>query len=140
MKTLDSLVRLHNWQVDEKRRALASLETLGRDLRVRVARLDEELAAERRVAAEALPGTVDFPAYAATVAARRAVLEKSIADVDRQIEDAREEVSRAFQDLKKYEHVRAGKRNHLRLKALRRAQNVLDEVAINMYRRGRAEG
>jgi len=140
VKTLDNLVRLHDWQVDEKRRALAALEQLGRDLRVRVTRLDAELAAERRVAAEAPPGSVNFPAYAAAIGARRAVLEQSIADVDRQVEEAREEVSQAFRELKKYEHVRAGKKQRIRVLALRRAQTVLDEVAINMYRRGRAQG
>lgn len=140
MKTLNNLVRLHDWQVDEKRRALAALEQLGQDLRVRVTRLDEELAAERLVAAEATPGSVNFPAYAAAVGTRRAVLEQSIADIDRQIEDAREEVSEAFRELKKYEHVRAAKKHRMRVLATRRAQTVLDEIAINMYRRNHAQG
>jgi flagellar FliJ protein len=42
--TLDSLIRLHRWQVDERRRQLAELEGLAEKLRQEMLRLAEERA------------------------------------------------------------------------------------------------
>ena len=49
--TLKSLIRLHRWQVDERRRQVAELEGFAEKLRQDMARLAEERAAEQTAAA-----------------------------------------------------------------------------------------
>ena len=52
MKALSTLIRLHNHQLDDKRRALAEAERRLANAKAQRTALDEELVAEKRHAAE----------------------------------------------------------------------------------------
>src|SRR3546814_4731875 len=76
-----------------------------------------------------------MPAFIKATPDRLRKIEGSVAEVDRSIAAAREEISLVFQEFKKYETAHG---NHLRREARkqsRRAQMVSDELGIDLHRR-----
>jgi flagellar export protein FliJ len=134
MKAVKGLIRLHRWQLDEKRRNLADLERMKEEFERQVERLEAEIAAEQKVASD-VEARFAYGAYAQTTVRRRATLQRSIADLNSQILAAREEVAAAFQEVKKYELLQEQRDRRIREWTTRREQSIQDEVAIQGYRR-----
>ncbi len=103
MTALDSIVRVHRWVLDEKQRKLADLRTLLEKLQLDLESLDAELEAEREASGNSDEAGAAFPAYAAAALDRRRRLCETIANLERESDAAREEVTEAFSELKKYE-------------------------------------
>src|SRR5215469_16341579 len=102
-ETLDSLIRLHRWQVDERQRQVTELETLAAKLREELARLAEEGAGEpaatggNLVTRHVYPGTIRRSLH------RQTTLEKSLAETEAQTTQARDALAEAVHALKRYE-------------------------------------
>jgi flagellar export protein FliJ len=135
MKALPALVRLHRWQLDERRRDVAELERLVADLQAQRSGLDTEMAAEQTIARAAGPGAFAYPGFAQGVIARRARLDASIAELNDRIAAARELLDVQFRELKRYEIAEDSRQRRARYAADRRAQTMLDEVGLEMHRR-----
>jgi flagellar export protein FliJ len=135
MSTLESLIRLHKWQLDERRRDLATLEELAQKLAEERRKLDAEDAREQQAAAASPEAAWSYAGYAKGVIDRRQKLAQSTAETLLQIARAREALSEAFQEMKRYE---IAEDNRLRLAAQReqkRQQRVLDDLGTEAYRR-----
>lgn len=140
MTALDQLVRLHRWTLDEKRQKLAELERFRAKLLDNVEALEAELAREQAAADRSSIASLSLPAFIKMTIDRRRKIEGSIAEVDRSIAAAREEITQAFQEFKKYETAHG---NHLRREAQkqsRREQTVSDELGIELHRRQAGSG
>lgn len=137
MRRYASLIRLHRWKVDERRRVLADLEELGAEMRGRLERLDSDIEHEQDIARRTAEAARHYPAFAAAMAQRRETLKRSVDNVDQQIVQARETLTEAYRELKKYEIAEDGRRRQLRHEADRREQGTLDEIALGMFRRRR---
>jgi flagellar export protein FliJ len=135
MTALESLIRLHRWQVDERRRQLAELEALGDKLRDEQQRLEAEQRSEQAAAASSTEAAYTYGNYAGALAERRRILAQSFAEVEQQIVKAREVVAEAFQEMKRYEITAANRQRQQRAKIARRQQAALDDVALDTYRR-----
>lgn len=135
MSTLDSLIRLHRWQVDERRRSLAELETLGEKLRAELARLEAEQASEQEVVRRSTDVAYGYGAYAGALVERRRKLEQSLADAQQQTAKAREILAEAYQEAKRYEIAAARRLLNQRRQAERIEQQGMDELGIEIYRR-----
>ncbi|HEX7007844.1 MAG TPA: hypothetical protein VF274_11930 [Alphaproteobacteria bacterium] len=135
MKALYNLVRVHRWQLDEKRRQFAQLEKLRADLGRQDAKLAEEMAAEQEAAARAGAAATTYPAYLQEARARQQRVANSIAEVERQMITAQQDIAEAFAELKKYETALA----HMEKRELARRERVeriaQDELAMSMHRR-----
>src|SRR5919199_4442162 len=103
MSALETLIRVHRWQLDERRQQLGELDRLADKLRLERRRLDDEDAAEQRAAALSHEASLAYPNYAAALRDRRAKLDASIAGVEEQIVRARDALAEAFQEVKRYE-------------------------------------
>lgn len=135
MSALESLIRLHRWQLDERRRDLATLEDLARKLAEERVKLDAEDAREQRAALASPEAARGYPGYAKSLIDRRRKLAQSTAEAARQIAQAREALSDAFQEVKRYEIAEASR---LRLEGEReqkRQQRVLDDLGTEGFRR-----
>ena len=135
MTALDQLVRLHRWTLDEKRQKLAELERFRVKLLGNIEALEADLAREQVAADRTDVTSISLPAFIKATIDRRRKIEGSIAEIDRTIAAAREEITLAFQEFKKYETAQG---NHLRREALkrsRREQTVSDELGIELHRR-----
>jgi flagellar export protein FliJ len=135
MSDFRSLIRLHRWQLDEKRRQHGELLKFQDGLLDRVGQLNAQIAAEGRLvgaAAEPVPG---YGAYIGHSIAQRETIERSIAEVAAEIAASREAVADAYRELKKFELAEQNAAERQRLGESRRRQIALDELSIEMHRR-----
>ena len=138
MSALPSLIRLHRWRLEEKRRVLSTLQGLVADLHSQGGQLEAEIVREQAAAAESHEASFTYGPYAAEAIRRRANLAQSIAGLEEQIVVAHDEVSAAFQEAKRFEiALERAEERELR-ESERREQAVQDEVALNLFRRRQA--
>lgn len=135
MSGLDSLIRLHRWKLEEKRRALADLESLMDDLLTRASDLEVEILDEQKAASDSEEAGFAYAAYATQAIHRRGVLAQSAAELEEKIEAARDDVKEAFQEAKKFEIARKRKLERERIVTARRERIVEDDLALDMFRR-----
>ena len=140
MSNLANLVRVHQWILDEKRQRLAGLQQLLDRMAGDLEMLEETLEKEREAAGKTLDGALAFQTFIPAALERRDKLRHSIANLEQEVEAARDEVGEAFQDLKKYQ---SAKDLQLRQEVDRRRrceQVNLDEMGVGLYRRNWAAG
>jgi flagellar FliJ protein len=135
---LETMIRVQRWQLDERRQQLAELERLGEKLRTEAHRLVEELTSEQHTAAQSTEAGFAYAGYARAVVDRQSRLKESLAEVDGQIAQARDALADAFAEMKRYEMAQSGRVRRARASAARRQQILQDELAMQMYRRGKA--
>ncbi len=138
MSTLDTLIRLNRWKLDERRRQLGELERLFERLGSETVRLEEELTREQRIAGASLEAGYAYAGYARDLTARRQKLAASISEVEGQLIVAREALAESFGEVKRYEIAAANRQKRDRAMVERRQRIVQDEVALQVYRRRNA--
>jgi flagellar protein FliJ len=132
---LDQLVRLHRWNLDEKRQKLAELERFRAKMIMNIESLEAELAREQAVADRSEMASISLPAFIKATIDRRRKIEGSIAEIDRSIAAAREEITQAFQEFKKYETAHGNHQRREALKQARKEQTAADDLGIDLHRR-----
>ena len=135
---LSSLIRLHEWRVDEKRRALGDLLGVVADLEQQARRLEEDLKNEQAVA-RASPDEAGYlyGNYAHAVILHRERIAQSIAATEGKIAAAREALNDAYRNLKKYELAQGARDTREDRERERAEQMVLDELGVQAYRQRR---
>ena len=135
MSSLDTLIKLHRFQLDEQRRHVAECETLADRLRAELRRLDEEKVEEQQVAGGSHEASFSYGGYARVLIDRRKKLLQSIDETEQQIVSARAVLADAFAEVKRYE-IAAANRLLAKHRGLERGrQQELDEVALSGFRR-----
>jgi flagellar export protein FliJ len=140
MKRHDLLIRLHQNQVDDRRRELIELERLHESMLQQAEALEREILAEQDSANASPEAATAYGAYAALAVTRRANLQHSIAETARRIDAAKDAVMDAFRTLKKHEIVRDRRIYRARRDSDRREQGLMDEIALGAFRRQQTTG
>lgn len=135
MNSLHSVIRVHRWQLDEKRRALADLESLAERLSLELRKLDNEVERERSVVDQGNGSGSDFANYLKAVQIRREHLTESREQVERQIAAASKDIAESYRDLKKYEIVQSDRERNTQLRLRRRETTLYDEIAVTRHSR-----
>lgn len=135
MTAIDQLVRVHRWNLDEKRQKLAELERLRERLMGSIESLETDLKREKEAAASSDVTSIALPAFIRATLDRRQKIEESVAEVDRSIDSAREEITEAFQEFKKYETAHGNHQRREAEKQSRREQTAADELSLELHRR-----
>lgn len=135
MKSRESLIRLHRFQVDERRRQVAELETMLEEFRRREHDLDQQVQAEQEKAGISDIAHYAYPMFAKSMRDRRENILQSISDVGLQLESAKDDLASAYRELKKYELIEESRKRRVRGKLARIEQQELDEVALAIHRR-----
>ncbi len=135
---LANLIRVHRWTLDERRRTLTDLEKLEDKLKADLANIDADLERERAVATKAPEMAFTYPAFASAAKQRKEKIQRSIDEVARETERAREQVQAAFQEVKKYELALEAAEKRQRDKLKRREQAALDEMGLALHARKRS--
>lgn len=134
-KDLQNLIRLNEWEVDEKRRKLGELLRLMANLEAQAKALEEELTREQRQAGDnPVEGGLLYGAYAENVIERRERIKESIDKMEEAISEAREELRVAYLELKKYEVAQENRDKKMAREAARRETIEYDEIGIQGYR------
>lgn len=135
MSVIEKLIRFHKFDLDEKRRELRELEDQEARIQDAIDGLDQEVAAEQTFSR----GTADFApyfgGYASRTKERREALEGERDKAHAEVEQAREIVIQAFEELKKYEITQEQQEHAAYLESEREAQVDLDEVAMMSHQR-----
>src|SRR6202142_4787481 len=100
MKSRETLIRLKKFQVDEKRRKVAQIETMIAEFDRMAADLEREIRVEQDRAGIHDPGHFAYPTYAKAAIGRRENLKRSSDELRTQLEDAKLALAEAFEELK----------------------------------------
>ena len=103
MKSRETLVRLKKFQLDEKRRKVAQIETMIAEFDRVAGELEREIWIEQDRAGIHDPAHFAYPTYAKAAIARRENLRRSVGELRIQLEDAKSALGEAFDDLRKVE-------------------------------------
>lgn len=134
-KGLKGVIRLHKFQVDEKRRALAELQRQEQTILDRQAALRAELEREQAAVRENAALGIVFGAYAARYRQRRDQLAQALTELRRRITEAQDDLAEAFLDLKTYEITQANRDLREKKEREQKEQAALDEMGLMLHRR-----
>src|SRR5437764_2510240 len=134
MKSRETLIRLRKFQVDEKRRRVAQIESMVADFDRMAIELDREIATEQDRAGIHDPAHFAYPTYAKAAIARRDNLKRSADELKGQLDDAKAALGEAFEELKKVELL--DERDQLRDRAAdnAREQAEMDRIGLMRHR------
>jgi flagellar FliJ protein len=138
-KGLRSLIRLAEAALNEKRRVLVELENQEAELRDRTQALEAEKDHEQRQARLLEAGAFAYAGYARGLIERRARLAAQIAGMQAPLEEARQAVAEAFQELKRYEIALDARLKADKAREESKAVVAMDEISLNVHRRRQAE-
>lgn len=134
-KNLNTLIRLNDWTVDERRRELGEVLRALAELEDGLERLRQEVVKEQN-AAMASPAEAGFfyGNYAQAVIGRRQTLDEGIRRMEAQVAAAREQLNEAYRELKKFEVAQKTRDQREARELARREQGVLDEIGLTLFR------
>ena len=103
MKSRETLIRLKKFQVDERRRRVAQIESMISEFERITSDLEREIKVEQDRSGIHDPGHFAYPTYAKAAIQRRDNLKRSANDLKVQLEDAKAALNEAFEEMKKVE-------------------------------------
>jgi len=103
MKSRDAVIRLKRFEVEEKRRKVAEIESMIGEFNNMAADLDRQIAIEQDRAGVSDVNHYAYPTFAKAAIQRRDNLATSVAGLEAKLEAARGELDEACEDLKKIE-------------------------------------
>ncbi len=135
MAGMGNLIRIQKWKLDEKRRVVSDLENLLASFSAQLEKLNKDQVREQEIAREDPDAGILYAGYAEAAKRRRENLFASIEDTEQKIEEAREEIAEAFQELKKFEISEENRLRILKEQQVKRQQDEVDAFSIEMFRR-----
>ena len=136
MKSRETLVRLKKFQVDEKQRKVAQIETMIAEFDRMAGELEREIRIEQDRAGIHDPAHFAYPTYAKAAIGRRENLKRSVDELRIQLEDAKALLSEAFEELKKVELLDERDQARERAEESAREQADLDSIGLMRARLG----
>jgi flagellar export protein FliJ len=125
----NSLIRISGYEVETLQKRLSDIVTRRSAAEMRIAVLDAEMEVERTRAGEDSQAALLMPAYTTGWKIRRAIADGDLAQAAIEEDGARDALARAFEELKKFEHVAEVSRL-ARVQAEARAETAaFDELA-----------
>lgn len=132
---LKPLIRVREWQLEEKRRVLGDVFRHLENLRIKASALQHEVTAEQEIARSSPDEAgMAYAGYALRVLDQRAELGQSIADAEAAVSAAKDDVARAYRDLKTLEIAQENRERREAAEDERRQTIALDEVALQGFR------
>jgi flagellar protein FliJ len=130
MKSRDTLIRLKKFQVDERRRKVAQIETMIAEFERMAADLDREIKSEQERAGIHDPAHFAYPTYAKAAMVRKENLKRSADELKVQLDDAKAALGEAFEELKKVELLDERDQARERADENAREQSELDSIGL----------
>ena len=112
MRSKDTLLRLHRFHVDEKRRQVGDIEMMMADFRRKQDDLDQQIAYEEQKTGVSDPAKFNYSMTAKSIRGRRENLVATIADLQAQLDRAHAAVAEEEAELRKVELLAEKDANH----------------------------
>ena len=132
MKSRETLIRLKKFQVDEKRRRVTQIEGMIADFQRMSVDLEREIQTEQERAGINDPSHFAYPTYAKAAIQRRENLKNSADELRVQLNEAKDALAEAFEELKKVELL--DERDQMRERAEQAAHEQAELDAIGLMR------
>lgn len=136
MKSRETLIRLKKFQVDEKRRRVAQIETMIAEFDRMAGDLEREISTEQDRAGIQDPSHFAYPTYAKAAIQRRENLKRSADELKVQLDDAKASLGEAFEELKKVELLDERDQARERAEESAREQAEMDGIGLMRSRMG----
>ena len=130
MKSRETLIRLKKFQVDEKRRKLSQIEGMIAEFERIATELEREIKTEQDRAGIHDPAHFAYPTYAKAAIQRRENLKRSADELKGQLNDAKDALAEAFDELKKVELLDERDQARERADALALEQAELNAIGL----------
>ena len=135
MSVMEKLIRFHKFDLDEKRRYLRELEEQEARIQEAIDAIDQEVQSEQAFSRGEANFAPYYGGYATRTKARREALVDELSKAHEMVEEARETVVQAFEELKKYEITKDQQDHRAYLEEERQTQIELDEIALITHQR-----
>ena len=132
MKSRKSLIQLRRFEVDERRQTVADIEAMMGELQQMVIDLERQIEVEQEKAGVSDVNHFAYPTFAKAAIARRDNLKNSWAELEAKLEEARDQLAEAFEELKKVALIEERDAERVRVHEAAKEQAELDEIGINM--------
>lgn len=129
-----SLIRISTFEVETLQKRLAEVATRRTHIEMRIATLDAEMEIETARSRDDFMIAQHMPAYKKGWAARREMALSELELIAHEERGIRDELSGAFEELKKFEHVAEVTRLSKVASDLKRENAAMDETAIRLKR------
>lgn len=134
-RDLHGVIRLQQWEVDEKRRVLGQLLGQEQQLLQGIKSLEKERDKEAKAATENQSAAFLYGAYIEAYLKRKETFENALADLRKQIARARDMVAEAFTELKTYEITQENRDKAEKKEIEKKEQQDMDERSMVLHRR-----
>ena len=132
MKSRETLIRLKKFQVEERRRKVAQIETMIAEFERMAGDLDREILVEQERSGIHDPGHFAYPTYAKAAMSRRDNLRRSAQELKDQLDAAKATLGEAFEELKKVELL--DERDQIRERAVEHTREQVDLGRMGLAR------
>jgi flagellar FliJ protein len=122
MKSRDAVSRLKRFEVEEKQRKVAEIETMIGDFSQMAQDLDRQIAIEQERAGVSDTNHYAYPTFAKAAIQRRDNLLASAADLEAKLSAARATLTEAFEELKKIELLEERDAERMKIEQARAAE------------------
>lgn len=137
-KALHTLIRLHQYRVDEKHREIGGMISVITDLERQISQLEKQVSEEKAIAfASPEEAGVFFGNYAAHCILKKEQFDVAILEMEKKLATAREAIREEYKDLKGFVLTQEARDKWEALEQARTEQAVLDEIGIQRFRRAR---
>ncbi|HEY8277821.1 MAG TPA: flagellar export protein FliJ [Methyloceanibacter sp.] len=124
MKSRDALIRLKRFDVEERRRKVADIESMIGEFGQMAADLDRQIGIEQERAGITDVNHYAYPTFAKAAVQRRNNLTASASDLEAKLAAARAQLEEAIEDLKKVELLEERDAERMRIEQARSAELV----------------
>ena len=135
MSQFEKLVRLREFELDERRRESGNILNEVNMLQDEMNRLNESLKVEQKIASESLEARLLYNEFASSVIRQREWLTAALKAKEEEYESSREKVAHAYGEMRKAEIVRDEALKAEKQRGQILEQIEVDEIAQNIYRR-----
>ena len=135
MSQFEKLVRLREFELDERRRESGNILNEVNMLQDEMNRLNESLKAEQKIASESMEARFLYNEFASSVIRQREWLTAALKAKEEEYESSREKVAHAYGEMRKAEIVRDEALKAEKQRGQILEQIEVDEIAQNIYRR-----
>jgi len=125
-----SLIRISNYEVETLQKRLAEITARRTSAEMRIAVLDAEAEVERERARSDADAAMLLQAYLAGWKARKGMAENDLIQIDAEEAGARDALTAAFEELKKFEHVAETTRLNRLVAQARRETAAFDDLGL----------
>ena len=125
-----SLIRISNYEVETLQKRLAEITARRASAEMRLAVLDAEAEVEQERARQDAEAGMMLQAYLNGWKLRKSAAESDVAEIDAEEVGARDALTGAFEELKKFEHVAETTRLNAMIAAGKRETAAFDEMGL----------